>query len=141
MPSVEVDRPPAEVFAYITDPGRFGEWQHGFTAGRLDGGPVVGARCVTTRKIGLSEREVVSELTHVEPPRTWGVRGVDGPIRATVNVVVDPLDEGRRSRLTIDVTFTGHGIGRILVPLVVRRQARAEMPANLDRAKRNLEAG
>jgi hypothetical protein len=44
-----------------------------------------------------------------------------------------------RSRLTIAVDFEGHGIGKLLVPLVVRPEARKEMPANLATLKRRLE--
>ena len=43
--------------------------------------------------------------------------------------------------MTIAVDFDGHGIGRVLVPLVVRREARKEMPANLAALKHHLEAG
>ena len=64
------------------------------------------------------------------------MRGIDGPIRAQVNVRVTELGEAR-SRLVIDVDFTGHGIGRILVPLIVRREARREMPANVAALKEN----
>jgi hypothetical protein len=46
-------------------------------------------------------------------PRTWGIRGIDGPIRATVDVTVEPLAE-TRSRLNIAVEFEGHGVGKIL---------------------------
>ena len=67
------------------------------------------------------------------------MRGIDGPIRAQVNVRVTELDDSR-SRLVIDVDFTGHGIGKILVPLLVRREARKEMPANVAALKRNLES-
>jgi hypothetical protein len=38
------------------------------------------------------------------------------------------------------VDFTGHGIGRLLVPLVVRRQAATEMPGNMTRLKQRLES-
>ena len=141
--TADIDRAPDVVFAYIIDPNHFTEWQRGVTGGHLDGdGQItVGAKCTTTRRIGFAEREVVSEITHYSPPRTWGVRGTEGPIRATVNVTVDPLDEGRRSRLTIGVDFEGHGIGKLLVPLTVRPQARTEMPANLKAAKERLETG
>ena len=37
--------------------------------------------------------------------------------------------------------FAGHGIGKLLVPLVVRGQARKEMPVNLDRLKSRMETG
>ena len=93
----------------------------------------------TTRRIGGARRAVTSELTHIDPPRTWGVQGIDGPIRATVDVTVAPLTE-TSSRLTISVGFDGHGIGKLLVPLVVRRQARKEMPANVEALKRRVEA-
>ena len=140
--SIEVERPPDQVFAYITDPNLFGEWQQGVVGGHLEGGdPAVGAKCLTTRRIGFAEREVTSVITDFSPPRSWGVRGVDGPIRAEVNVTVEPLDTGLRSRLTIAVDFEGHGIGKLIVPLAVRRQARGEMPGNLQAAKQRMENG
>ena len=144
--SAEISRPAAEVFAYATDPTRFREWQKGVVDGHMDspaGGthtPAVGARCVTTRRIGGASRPSTSELVHIDPPRTWGVRGTDGPIRAAVDVLVEPLT-GSRSRLTISVDFTGRGIGKILVPLMVRREARKEMPGNMATLKQRMEAG
>jgi Polyketide cyclase / dehydrase and lipid transport len=104
------------------------------------GTPAVGAKCVTTRRIGGASRLSTSELTHIDPPKTWGVRGIDGPIRAAVEVLVEPVT-GSRSRLTISVDLTGHGIGKILVPLMVRREARKEMPANMAALKQRMEAG
>src|SRR5437588_452120 len=65
--------------------------------------------------------------------------GVHGNVRATVDVAVTPLNDGRGSRVTIELDFTGHGIGKLLVPLVVRRSTHTEMPANLDNLKRRLE--
>jgi len=144
--SAEIERPAAEVFAYATDPARFSEWQKGVVDGHMDslanGGqtPAVGARCVTTRRIGGANRPSTSELVHIDPPKTWGVRGTDGPIRAAVDVLVEPLTDSR-SRLTISVDFTGHGIGKILVPLMVRREARKEMPDNMAALKQRMEAG
>ena len=139
--STVVDRPAAEVFAYVTDPAHFPEWQHDVIDGHLDppGPPQVGAKCVTTRRIGGANRAVTSELTRIDAPRSWGVRGIDGPIRATVNLTVEPLTESS-SRLTIAVDFDGHGIGKLLVPLIVRRRAAKEMPANVEALKRRLEA-
>ena len=144
--SAEIDRPAAEVFAYATDPARFSEWQKGVVDGHMDGPadgtgpPTVGAKCVTTRRIGGANRPSTSELVQIDPPRAWGVRGTDGPIRAAVDVLVEPVT-GSRSRLTISVDFTGRGIGKILVPLMVRREARKEMPANMTALKHKMEAG
>ena len=140
--TTEVDRPAADVFAYATDPTRFSEWQQGVVDGHLDpaGDPKVGDRCQMTRRIGGANRSSTSLVAHVDPPRTWGVRGIDGPIRATVDLTVESLGAAR-SQLTIAVDFTGSGIGKLLVPLVVRGQARKEMPANLARLKARLETG
>ena len=33
--SIEVGRPPAEVFAYVIDPSRFTEWQEGIVDGHV----------------------------------------------------------------------------------------------------------
>ena len=138
--TIDVERAPEESFAYVTDPRRFPEWQRGVVAGRIEGdGPHRrGDVCVTTRRIGFAERAVTSEVTHVDAPRAWGVRGVDGPIRATVDVTVSPLDDGRRSRVQIELEFAGRGIGTSSLPIAVRG-ARKEMPANLQRLKERLE--
>ena len=139
--TIEVERSATDVFAYVTDPTRFSEWQQGVVDGHLDtpDAPAVGTKCFTTRRIGGSKRASTSELTQIEPPHRWGVRGIDGPIRAIVDVTVKPLSE-RLSRLTITLDFEGHGIGKLLVPLVVRREARKEMPANLSTLKSRLES-
>ena len=144
--SAEIERPAAAVFAYATDPARFSEWQKGVMDGHIDGpdngtqSPAVGAKCVTTRRIGGTNRPSTAELVHIDPPKTWGVRGIDGPIRAAVDVLVEPVTDSR-SRLTISVDFTGRGIGKILVPLMVRREARKEMPENIAALKRLIEKG
>lgn len=133
--TIEVHRSPDDVFAYVTDPSRFSEWQKNVVGGHLDGArpPSVGTKCVTRRRIGFAERPVTSELTALSPPTRWAVHGIDGPIRATVNVTVEPSSADPRSRVTIAIDFEGHGIGRLMVPLVVRREAQKEMLKNLRR--------
>ena len=140
--SIEVDRPASEVFAYVTDPSHFSEWQNGVVDGHRQGeGPAsVGDRCVNTRQIGLAKRSVTSEITAIDPPHTWSVRGIDGPVRAAVNVNVAPLEDGKRSKVTITIDFTGHGIGKLIVPLVIRPRAAKEMITNMQRLKLRLEA-
>jgi uncharacterized protein YndB with AHSA1/START domain len=139
--TTEVARPPEEVFAYVTDPSTFPEWQQGVVRGHMDGSPTrVGSKCTTIRSIGGREREVHTTITEYDPPRRWADRGIDGPIRAIVEVLVEPLPDGSQSQVTINLDFTGHGIGVLLVPLFVRRQAAREMPENMRRLKQRLES-
>ena len=141
--TVEIARSPEEVFAYVTDPSRLAEWQESAVSTRLEGGaaPAVGSRVVVVRRVGRGERTMTVELAELNPPTSWAVRGIDGPVRGNVKGTVEPLDDGARSRVTIELDFEGHGIGKLLVPLVVRRQAQKEMPTNLQNLKERLERG
>jgi len=139
--SIEIARPAEEVFAYATDPSTFPEWQRGVVNGHLDTPTTrVGSQCTTVRKIGGREREVNTKITEYDPPRRWADRGIDGPIRAIVAVTVEPLADGSLTRLTIELDFTGHGIGKVLVPLMVRRQAAREIPEGMKQLKQRLES-
>ncbi|MBA2559264.1 MAG: SRPBCC family protein [Propionibacteriales bacterium] len=139
--SIDIDRPADEVFAYVTDPTRFHEWQQGVVSGGMKepGTPTVGSHCTMSRRIGGTNQPSTSVVTKMNPPTNWAVHGIDGPIRAQVDVTVQALDEAH-SRVSIDLDFQGHGIGKLLVPLVVRRQAAKEMPANVQRLKNLLES-
>ena len=141
--SIEIARPPEEVFSYVTDPSRLAEWQESVVSTRIEGSgpPGVGSRVVVTRRIGRGERAMTSEMTELSPSRSWGVRGVDGPVRGNVKGTIDQLDDSARSRVTIELDLQGHGLGKLLVPLVVRRQAQREMPTNLRNLKERLESG
>jgi hypothetical protein len=70
--TVQVDRSAEDVFTYATDPTRFHEWQQGVVSGHLEahGTPTVGTHCHTTRRIGGADRPSISEVTHIDPPKT-----------------------------------------------------------------------
>jgi uncharacterized protein YndB with AHSA1/START domain len=139
--SIEISRRPEEVFSYVTDPARLPEWQESVVSvHRLDDAPpAVGSRAVVTRRVGPRERAMTAELSELNPPTSWAVRGIDGPVRGNVRGKIEPLANGERSRVTISLDLEGHGIGKLLVPLFVRSQARKEMPTNLRNLKERLE--
>src|SRR5918996_1025041 len=141
--SIEIPRPPQEVFAYVTDPSRMAEWQGSLLRARPGGGgpPAVGPKAIMVRRVGRGERTMTMQLTDFSAPRSWGARGIDGPIRAIVNGTVEPLDGDARSRVTIELDFEGHGLGKLLVPLVVRRQAQKELPRNMQNLRERVESG
>jgi uncharacterized protein YndB with AHSA1/START domain len=139
---VDVAWPPEEVFRYATDPSRFGEWQSGVVSAHIDpdGPQAVGSRCVMTRRIGGSDRTSISEITELSPPRMWVIRGIDGPIRADVAVIVDPRQDGTQAHVTIQVDFQGRGMGKLLVPMVIR-EAHKEVSESCQQLKSRLETG
>ena len=138
--TIDIDRPPADVFAYATDPERFSEWQHDVVGVRLAGArpATLGSRFVTTRRIGRGERTMTQEITECDAPRHWSARGVDGPLRPHASITVAPLDGGTRSRVTFSLDFEGPGFGKLLVP-VVRRLAATGAPHSYQRLKEHLE--
>ena len=138
--SIEISRRPEDVFAYVTDPSHLPDWQESVVSVRADSPFTVGCKAVITRRVGRMERAMTNEMTELSPPTAWGVRGIDGPVRGNVKGTVEPLADGERSRVTIAVDLEGHGIGKILLPLVVRRQAQAEMPKNMQTLKDRLES-
>jgi uncharacterized protein YndB with AHSA1/START domain len=137
--TIEIARPPEEVFAYATDPTRFAEWQKDVVKVEMAGDPVVGERFSTTRRVGGTERTTLQEITESRPPGGWAAVGVDGPLRPSARITVEPLDGGERSRVTFALDFEGHGAGVPLVPLV-RRQARKAAPVSFQNLKDRLEA-
>ncbi|MFE6199043.1 SRPBCC family protein [Streptomyces sp. NPDC057838] len=139
--TVDVDCRPEDVYDYVTNTEKMPEWQlSAVSAERLDEGPVgVGTRVRVTRHVGRRVMPMTMEVTEYDPPHSWGMRGVDGPVRARVHGEVEPFDEGRRSHVTIAVDFEGHGVGKALVPLVVRPQVRKELPRNERLLKERLE--
>jgi uncharacterized protein YndB with AHSA1/START domain len=141
--TIEIARPPDEVFSYVTDPLRFAEWQDDVVSVRVEEGrPLdVGSRFVQTRRIGRADRTMTTEITANNPPRNWAAHGVDGPVRPLVAVTVEPLGGNTRSRVTFALDFDGPGIGKLLVPLVVRRIAAKGAPMSYRNLKERLERG
>ena len=138
--SVEIARTPEDVFAYVTDPSHLPEWQASVVSVEHDETPVqVGKRAVVTRQAGPRKMDSTAEVAELDPPQSWFIRGVDGPVRGNVKGRIEPLEGGARSRVTIELELQGHGIGKLLLPLVVKRQAQREMPKNAQRLKEQLE--
>jgi uncharacterized protein YndB with AHSA1/START domain len=141
--TIEISRRPEDVFRYVTDPDHLRDWQASVVNTRKeDEGPVrAGSRVVVTRKFGPRDQPMTVEVAELNPPRSWAIRGVDGPVRGNVDGTVEPIGEGDRSRVKIELDFEGHGLGKLLVPLVVRRMAQKEMPQNMRTLKERLESG
>jgi uncharacterized membrane protein len=139
--TIEISRSPADVFAYIDDLASHGEWQEQVVSAKVDpDGPTkVGTRSTEVRKIGGREQTMTYEVTEHNPPQVFAFRGVDGSIRAIGRATIEPIDDGARSRVTLDLDFEGHGMGKLMLPLV-RNQAGKQVPKDQARLKQRLES-
>lgn len=130
-----MDRSAEKVFACATDPTHFRDWHrnvidgHDFTS--LP--PEVGASCLTARRIGLANRPVTPNSPTSTRP---------GPAESAAST--DPFERRSTRRgpcrqpspaACQNVDFTGRGIGKLLIPLAVEREARKEMPPTCPRSK------
>ncbi|MFJ8588507.1 SRPBCC family protein [Streptomyces sp. NPDC093595] len=141
--SIEISRRPEDVFSYLTDASHLSAWQESAVAARPvgDAPMAVGSRVEVVRRIGRRRFPMTMEVREFDPPRSWSMDGVDGPVRGHVRGTVEPVGDGERSRVTLDLDFEAHGIGKVLVPLVVRPHAKKELPKNERHLKELLEAG
>ena len=140
--SVEIARKPEEVFAYLDDLSRHGEWQEQIVniQMRTEGPTRVGTRATQTRRAPGGDQTFTYELTEHDPPRKASFRAIDGPVRPVGMISVEPLEGGSRSRVTLQLDFEGHGIGKLMAPLA-KRQARKQVPKDQARLKERLESG
>jgi uncharacterized protein YndB with AHSA1/START domain len=140
--SIEIARPPEEVFAYVDQLERHGEWQNTIISSKreTEGPTRVGSRATDTRKVPGRTQDVTYEITEHDPPRKASFRGVNGPVRPVGTFTVEPVGEGS-SRATIEIDLQGHGLlGLVFAPLA-RSQARKEIPQDHQRLKERLESG
>ncbi len=140
--SIEINRPPAEVFAYLDQFDRHGEWQDNIVSASVEtNGPVrVGTRVKEIRKIGGREQNTSFEVTEYEPPHKSSFRGIVGPVRPIGSVVVQPIGDGSKSKVSVEFDLVGHGLGKLFAPFA-RSQARKTISDNQAQLKARLEAG
>jgi uncharacterized membrane protein len=138
--SIEINRKPEDVFAYLDDLGKHGEWQSQIVSVQVetDGPTRVGSRATDTRRLPGGTRDISYEITEHDPPHMSSFRGLSGPIRPLGTVTVEPLDDGTRSTLTLEFEIKGRGLGVLVAPLA-RANARKEIPKSHRRLKAILE--
>jgi uncharacterized protein YndB with AHSA1/START domain len=119
-----IERPPEEVFAYVTDVAKVPEWQDGVVDARQEtAGPVaLGTRFVEVRNFLGRRLESTVEVTDFEPDRVFTLATSSGPVPFTIEQRFEPSNGGTR------VVVHGHGepggFFRVAEPLVARQVKR-----------------
>ena len=138
---VDIARSPYHVFDYIADAKNIPEWQPDVrqAAYHQPAAVGVGTRGQEVRHVMGADRPINWEVTDYDPNRRYGVRGVDGPVRAHVMMDLTSTADGAGTHLAYGIDFEGHGIGKLIAPLA-RHAARKDLPATLERLRLQLEA-
>ena len=135
--SVDIDRPPPEVFAYLTDAEKLPQWQAGAIEAEWQGERAEGARVREVRKFLGRRMESELEVTAYEPDRRLGLKVLSGPVPFSVEQRLEPRNGGTR------LTFVGEGepggFFRLAEPLV-QRAAKRQLQADFEQLKDILEA-
>ena len=107
MPSfeatVEIVRPPADVFAYLTDMSKLPEWQGSATGAEVDGAMRQGAQIRERRRFLGRDVRTELEVTAYEPPRRFDVRSRGGRVSFSIKHTLEPAGEGTRLHAHVDV--------------------------------------
>jgi carbon monoxide dehydrogenase subunit G len=127
--TIEIERTPEEVFAYLTDVSHVPEWQAGVkSAERRDG------RVEESRSLFGREFHTTLEIVDEEPPSVFTLRALDSPVPFTVRHELEPADGGTRLTVTADGDVPGFAAG------LFARRAEKHFRKDFDRLKRILES-
>jgi uncharacterized protein YndB with AHSA1/START domain len=134
---LDVDRPPEDVFALLTDIARLPEWQGSAVSASAEGSLGVGTRLRETRRFLGREYRVVHEVTAYDPPHRFDVRSVEGPFPLSVTHTLEPSGGG--TRLDVVGEANPKGVLRFAAGGIAKT-AEAEFRRDFDRLKELLEA-
>lgn len=139
---IEINASPKVVFDYIAQLDKHGEWQEAILASKKEpvGATRLGTRNTELRKMPGGPRGITSEIVEYIPPEKIMAKTVsNGPIRATITVIVKPIDGGTKSGVTFHAELTGIGIGKLFVGFA-RKNSQKQIPKDLSALKQRLES-
>lgn len=132
--SVFINRPPEEVFQFLTKTENIPIWDSSvLQAEQVGDAPVgLGTRSRGTSKVLGRQFDWVTENVHFDSPKQSVIRSVEGKFGFTISNVLEPEESGTRLtyRLEVDSGMGGF-FGKIADPLVQKAHART-IRANLD---------
>jgi uncharacterized protein YndB with AHSA1/START domain len=135
--SLVIERPPAEVFSYTTDPGNLPEWQSTALEARSEGPIQQGARVTEVRKFLGRRMESEVEVTGYELNRRFELEVLSGPVPFTFEQTLEPTDGGTRVKIVLE--GEPGGFFKLAEPLV-ERAVRRQVEADFEQLKDILEA-
>ncbi|MCG3179416.1 MAG: hypothetical protein BIFFINMI_01751 [Phycisphaerae bacterium] len=139
--SVQISRPPAEVFAWVTQPDRIAQWLGGWKETRpLDSlGLSAGARSVDVMEIDGRRYELNVRIVKVEPPSLLQLKLEGEGFQSTVTYMLQDAESGGTT-LTVNSASRYSGLMPRLMGAMVTSAANEKLHADLDRLRKLAEA-
>ena len=137
--TIEIERSPDDVFAYLADVSHLTEWQSGVHSAAIEGGGVAcaGVRVRESRTLLGKQLETTLEIVEYDPPRLFTLRALDGPALLTVRHELEP--SGDATALTVAVEGEVKHVPGFAAGLMMRGAER-QFRKDVERLKRVLEA-
>ena len=127
--TIEIDRPPEDVFAYLTNPSNLPAWQSGVRSATLrEDGKIVESRSLLGR-----EFRTTIEIVEHEEPRLFTLRALDGPVPFSVRHELEPSGGGTL------LTVTAEGEVPSFAGGLVARRVEKQFRKDFQRLKQILE--
>ena len=138
--SIFINRPPQEVFDYMSDPGNDTDWRDSAVSSEWtsEGPPGVGSTLRSVDKLLGRKMESTSEITAWDPPHRYGQKAVSGPVPFELTVKFEAKEKG--TQLTMSGNAEPGGFFKLAEGLV-RKQLEKQFDADLNGLKLALEAG
>jgi len=134
--TIEISRPPEDVFGYLTDVDTLTRWQKSLLEAQADGPFQEGTRIVEKRSLFGREAETELEVTAMEAPRRLKLKTIRGPVQLEVDHQLEP--NGAGTRLHVTAAGRAKGALRFAGPAVAAG-ARQELKGDFERLKALLE--
>lgn len=138
---VTLDAKPAEIYQLITDYGRWPAILTDVTSVKVESGGREDAH-VRFRSRALGREFVIA--FHNEPDRLIRFEGIEGPPggRATGTYALEPLDGGKRTRVTARMYMDVKGVAGVFVrDSTIRNMRRAKLEADVTDVARHFAGG
>jgi carbon monoxide dehydrogenase subunit G len=135
--TVEIRRPPEEVFAFVTDPAAYPSWQPSLVSVEPHRpGPLrLGSEATEVRRFLGRELQTTWTCVEHEPFSRSAIESEDGPVPFRGIFQLEPSRAGTRFTWTVELSGPA---ARLAGPLA-GRATRRELEANSARLKRLLE--
>jgi uncharacterized membrane protein len=137
--TIEITASPHDVYKYVADLRNLPLWQESVERVALTATTVEVGTLLTETHTGEAASSAYV-VTDCEPDERLVLVGVEGAVRPEHALHLEPILEGRSTRVEYAVDYEADGLSKVTAARAKHR-ARAELRADLEHLKHEIEAG